>query len=265
MLGKECGRSIWYGWRWAKKAWFEARILRLFNRGHLEEARFIAMLLAIGVQVFQQDEKGNQFRISEIGGHLGGSGDGVGIGVPDVPAGEPCVLEFKTHGEKSFLKLKKGGVRVAKIEHYVQTSLYMRKMKIRYALYAAVNKNTDEIYMEIITLDEYVADSYLQRGREIIFMKQAPDRIPHADPNHYDCMYCNEKDICYGSEKMAHNCRTCMYAEPHEDGTWWCESKERQLAMAFGTLEDVDHTKGETFQLTKERQLTGCQRFHTPI
>ena len=27
------------------------RILRLFNRGHLEEARFIALLLLIGVQV----------------------------------------------------------------------------------------------------------------------------------------------------------------------------------------------------------------------
>ncbi|HEX8349957.1 MAG TPA: hypothetical protein VF598_08335, partial [Hymenobacter sp.] len=52
VIGRECGRQIWYGWRWARKPKFQARMLRLFNRGHLEEARFIAALLAIGVQVY---------------------------------------------------------------------------------------------------------------------------------------------------------------------------------------------------------------------
>ena len=44
-------------------------MLRLFNRGHIEEARFIAMLLTIGMPVYQQDAEGKQFRIhfGEIG------------------------------------------------------------------------------------------------------------------------------------------------------------------------------------------------------
>ena len=80
LIGGECPRAIWYGFRWATKSNFEGRLLRLFNRGHLEEARFIAMLLMIGCEVYQQDAEGNQFRISHAEGHLGGSGDGVVIG-----------------------------------------------------------------------------------------------------------------------------------------------------------------------------------------
>ena len=64
LIGGECSREIWYGFRWVKKPKFSGRILRLFNRGHLEEARFIAMLLTIGCQVWQQDGHGKQYRIS---------------------------------------------------------------------------------------------------------------------------------------------------------------------------------------------------------
>src|SRR3954464_3219259 len=63
-LGDECGRALWYGFRWATRPHFSGQQLRLFNRGHLEEGRFIAMLLAIGMQVFQQDANGRQFRIN---------------------------------------------------------------------------------------------------------------------------------------------------------------------------------------------------------
>ena len=61
------------------------------------------MLLAIGVQVYQQDEKGNQFRISDAAGHFGGSGDGIGIGIPDLEPNLQALLEFKTSAEKPFL------------------------------------------------------------------------------------------------------------------------------------------------------------------
>ena len=70
LIGGECSRALWYGFRWATKPKFSGRILRLFNRGHLEEARFISLLLMIGCTVYQQDEKGNQFRISGAGAIL---------------------------------------------------------------------------------------------------------------------------------------------------------------------------------------------------
>ena len=265
MVGKECGRAIWYGFRWALKPKHSGRILRLFNRGHLEEARFIAMLLSIGVQVFQADANGNQYRISDVDGHFGGSGDGVGIGIPDLPPTEPCLLEFKTHGEKSFIKLSEDGVRKAKFEHFVQMTLYMGKMKLAYALYGAVNKNTDEVYMEIIPFDPIVYDQYMERARKVIEIRVAPERIRSASPGLFACRFCDYKNICLLDAKPDQNCRTCYHAQPAENGTWVCNSRERQMTIGLGGLTEDDHTTGETQVLTKERQLTGCKRFYTPV
>ena len=52
------------------------------TEGHLEEGRFIALLLACGVEFYQHDENGEQFRV-KFAGHGGGSGDGIAIEVPD--------------------------------------------------------------------------------------------------------------------------------------------------------------------------------------
>jgi len=254
MIGRECAREIWYGFHWSKKPKFTGRMLRLFNRGHLEEARFIAALLSIGVQVYQQDASGNQFRISDCGGHFGGSGDGVGIGVPDVPVGTPCLLEFKTHGENSFLKLQKSGVQVAKPEHYAQMNTYMRKMGLMYALYGAVNKNTDEYHMEIVILDTLLADQYLDRAKQIIYLREAPAKIRGASPGLYACRYCDMKDICHNDAPKAVNCRTCFHAYAAEDGTWRCKSARRAFTQPDPT-NDI---------LTKEMQLAACQEY-TPF
>ena len=43
--------------------------------------------------------------------------------------------------------------RIIKPEHFVQAQIYMRKMGIASCLYFAVCKNTDDLYIEIITLD----------------------------------------------------------------------------------------------------------------
>jgi hypothetical protein len=240
-------------------------MLRLFNRGHLEEARFIAMFLAIGCQVYQQDANGNQFRISELGGHFGGSGDGVIVGIPDLPPNTPALAEFKTHNLKSFTKLQKSGVREAKFEHFVQMQMYMRKMQLPVAIYGAVCKDNDELHLEIVYPDQYFADQYLERGRTIVMMRQVPEPIKNASPGLFDCKYCDYNGICYDREPPEHNCRTCVHSEPRADGTWWCGDKKRHMAMSFGNLSDDDHTPGETLQLSKERQLKGCKTFYASV
>lgn len=247
MIGRSCAREIWYGFRWVKKPRFISRMVRLFNRGHLEEARFIAMLLAIGVQVYQQDANGNQFRISDLGGHFGGSGDGIGVGIPDLDPNSKCVLEFKTHGLKSFEKLVAYGVKEAKPEHYTQMQVYMRKMGIPAALYMAVNKNDDEIHAEIIYLDPIHADQFIDRGRQIIMLKQAPAGIS-TSPGWYECKFCEMKQICHFGGEVDRNCRTCHYSEVSEDGTWRCRNASR--CREKGT--DI---------LTKEEQLTACPEY----
>lgn len=247
VIGGECGRAVWYGFRWTSVLHFNGRILRLFNRGHLEEGRFIAALLTIGVTVYQQDENGKQFRISGVGGHFGGSGDGVAIGIPDLPSGTPCLLEFKTHNDKSFAKLVKEGVRAAKFEHYVQMNTYMRKMGLTSALYGAVNKNDDDFYFEIIHLDTNIADQFSDRARQIILSRVAPPKVSES-PGWYACQWCDHKAVCHLKATPAVNCRTCKDSEAREDGLWYCNAA-------------INLIGGEPVVIDKATQLQGCDSY----
>lgn len=240
MSGKECSRAIWYGWRWALPSAFEGRMIRLFNRGHIEEARFLAMLLMIGVQVYQQDSEGKQFVIRYAEGHAGGSGDGVASGIPDLPAGLWALLEFKTHNEKSFAALLKDGVRKSKLPHYIQSNIYMRKMGLTVCLYLAINKNTDELYGEIIPLDIELADQYMERSNRIVWMQQEPPKI-NPSPGYWKCRFCDYRPVCHLKQQPEKNCRTCVYSQPVRDATWFCSFHQQPLP--------------------KNIQLTGCNNY----
>lgn len=262
VIGQKCMRAAWYSWRWAFKrpprgkknelpARAESRMRRLWNRGHLEEARFISMLLMIGVQVYQQDEQGKQYRISNLGGHFSGSGDGILMHVPDLPLGVPCLGEFKTHSAKSFDELVSFGVKEAKPEHYVQMQEYMHHFGILYALYMAVNKDTDELHAEIVMYDRPTAEHFLERARQLIFVHtdKAPPRIRGGNPGYHVCKYlCDYPDVCYSTKPVDRNCRTCAHVAFWEDGTVRCLLKE-----IFPATKDSP--------LTKEQQLAGCEHY----
>lgn len=272
LLGASCGRSIWYSFRWATRPKFSGRMMRLFNRGHMEEARFIAMFLMIGCQVFQQDENGKQYRISGSEGHFGGSGDGIMLGIPDLPPGTYALSEFKTHSEKSFIDLAgknwrdyiEGqigvpgkprapftgkGVRESKFEHYVQMCLYMHKMKLPFAIYCAVNKNTDDIYMEIISANPEVAEQFLERGDKIIWMREAPSKINNS-PGWYECKFCDHYPVCHMGKAPDVNCRTCGYSLPIKGGhgVWACTNP-------------VVTNGGDLAPLDRKTQFNGCSHY----
>lgn len=258
LLGQECARAIWYSFRWATKPKFGARILRLFNRGHLEEGRIIAQLLMIGCQIWQQDANGNQYRISWADGHAGGSGDGVGMSIPDIPSPTAFLCEFKTHSEKSFMDLagklpefrkyldNQGpftgkGVKVSKPEHYVQMQTYMRKMGLACALYVAVCKNTDDQYMEIVTLDPAMADQFLDRGEKLVWLETPPEKI-NRSIGFYKCIMCDHRPVCHMKQPADINCRSCQFSKPIAGAAWFCNK--------------------HNIQLPKEKQLVGCPDWH---
>lgn len=70
VIGRECERQLWYGFRWCDPAGqFEGRILRLFDRGHREEATFVAELRGIGCKVYDIDPStGRQFTFKAVYG-----------------------------------------------------------------------------------------------------------------------------------------------------------------------------------------------------
>lgn len=220
VLGRDCGREVWYGYHWSAIPTFPGRVLRLFNRGHLEEGRFISLLLMIGAKVFQQDENGKQFRISHRNGLMGGSGDGKALNLPGLEPDQMAVLEFKTHNDKSYKKLVEVGVKEAKFEHYVQMQVYMFKMGIPVSLYMAVNKNDDDIYAEWVRLDSETAEEFLRRGERILDSERPPRRL-NKSPGYYKCRFCDYKKICHFGVKPAVNCRTCQHSKIVLD-VWTC-------------------------------------------
>lgn len=218
-VGRKCDRDLWYGWRWASTKQFPARIIRIFNRGHREEASFLAMLEMIGVHIHFEGEDG-QDRVSAVGGHVGSALDGTLYGIPDLPT-EWVLGEFKTSGTKPFCKIVAEGVKVAKPEHYAQMQTCMKLRGIHWCLYMVVNKNDDDIHAELIRYDQAEADHKLDRAARLVFAPTPPAKISN-DPSDFDCRYCDRLQICHYGAPALRNCRTCKHSVPDPGGTWGC-------------------------------------------
>jgi len=238
-IGRKCSREVWLGYRWAVVKRFKARMLRLVNRGHLEEARFMSLLEMIGCQ-FHLDPSGEQERISDHGGHYGSALDAVIWGIPDCP-GEWILGEFKTHNTKSFCKLAVEGVQVAKPEHYDQMQSCMARRGIFKCIYIAVNKNDDDIFCQLVLFDQKRAEEIGAKAADLITRRTPPPRISD-DPSHFDCTYCDAHQRCHFPDQapVFKNCRTCRHSIADiPSGTWGCE------------LHNI--------MLDKAKQLAGCE------
>lgn len=221
VIGQECSRFVWYAFRWVKFEIFSGRMLRLFDRGNLEEARFIRWLRGAGCEVWDVDPQTNkQFRIWGVQGHYGGSTDAVGIlkYLPDMP----LLLEFKTHNTKSFSDLvNKGSVKLSKFRHYAQACAYGKHYGFKYAIYVATNKNDDDLYIEVIELDWNLAHDLMNKAQDIIEAKFPPPRISDQ-PSYYECKWCSFQDICHYGAKVEINCRSCKHATAVANAEWHC-------------------------------------------
>jgi hypothetical protein len=220
LIGKECAREVWYDFRWVHKEVFEARMLRLFNRGKMEEELFVKWLRAVGCQVWEVDPNtGEQFRIWGVSKHYGGSADSVGI-LPYLPD-LPILMEFKTHNSKSYLNLANKGLIIAKPQHYSQMCSYGKHYNFKYGLYVAVNKNDDDLYYELVELDWKRAHDLINKAQDIITSQIPPPRISN-NPAYFTCKWCSKAAICHANAPVEINCRSCKCCVPIEDAKWKC-------------------------------------------
>lgn len=224
-IGRPCERQLWYAFRWCKAGGreFDGRMLRLFDRGHREEPRFIEELRGIGVEVWDVNpDTGAQFRFNAIGGHFSCGIDGVALGLPEAPK-TYHLLEFKTHGAKSFATLQRDGVAKAKPEHMAQMQVYMRLADLTRAQYLAVNKDTDELYAERVYADDAQADRLLEKAERVITAAEPLPRISEGAAN-WQCKQCPAHALCHTQKLPAPNCRNCLHATPEMDGDgrWSC-------------------------------------------
>ena len=238
-IGHECGRWLWYRFRWAVAQPWSGRMLRLFDRGQIEEARVIADLRSIGCEVWERDETGQQFRYTAIRGHFGGGLDGVVLGVPEAPK-TAHLLEVKTHNAKSFADLVKRGVGAAKPAHFQQMQVYMRMADLERALYVACNKDTDDLYTERIERDRAGAEIVLSRASSIIEAIEPPPGISD-DPTHWQCKGCFAHSVCHGTDAPRVNCRTCVHSSVEDAGAWRCAWHKRQISTDEQRIGCTEH------------------------
>lgn len=221
VVGRMCEREIWYIWRWAVKKKHEARILRLFDRGHKEEYRFEEWLEPVCEKFWANDPRtGEQIRVSDFYGYFGGSLDGVMRNPHCVDENGDFLTEFKTHNEKSFLKLLMGGVQKEKPEHYVQMQLYLHyKPKLKGAYYFAVNKNDDQLYVEYVERDQDTINTVFDKIKRILKSKTPPPKFDKASENHFVCKYfCDFKKVCWNNKEPEKTCRSCAFINTTNKG-----------------------------------------------
>lgn len=268
VIADPCEAKAWNAFRWLKLEQHSGRMRRLFERGHLEESRFVAILRGVGFEVkeFADDGK-TQFRISGVDGHFGGSLDAMAKAPARYEISDDIILlnEFKTHGEKSFAKLagpkrkwpderpREGGqgVRVSKPVHYGQMCSYGRAYGFRYGLYVAVNKDTDELYFEIVELNWLHADDLFRKAENIIRSPVQPTKIAQTE-TYLGCKMCHFSPICWRGEVPEKNCRSCAFALPIENGQWQCNN-------------DADCIPASENPLPEARIATGCDAWKAII
>lgn len=222
LIGHACERFLWMTFRWVDAKKFDGRMLRLFKAGQDFEPRIVAELRRIGIEVHDVSPDGKQWRVSDLGGHFGGSMDGAARGFPEAPK-TWAVIEFKTHNAKSFAGLIKDGVQKSKPQHYAQMTVYCGLTGMDRAMYIAENKDTSELYSEWVHFDPVEFAKLKARAERVIRAAEPPMKISN-DPSWYVCKLCSFHEHCHGDTAPAVNCRTCCHSTPEMDGDarWSC-------------------------------------------
>lgn len=194
--------------------------------GHVEEVDGIMLHeLEAEKRGVALDKGKRQIRISACQGHFGGSTDGQAL-LPKHYGIDGWVLtEYKTQGlgkkYKNFIELVEKGVVAKKPEHFAQMSIYGFKLGLQYAIYMAVNKNDDDLHIEVVKLDWNLGQA-LEKKAEMIIFSQTPPAGISMSPAYFECAYCDMKSVCHLSAPADVNCRSCYHAKPVENAEWYC-------------------------------------------
>jgi len=191
---------------------------------------FVHLLRGIGFEIFDKDEEGKQFKVTDFEGHLSGSMDGVGKAPKKFGHNKPFLLEYKTYNDKRFNKLKAEGVKKSDPKYYVQCVGYMGYNDLDGCLFCAVNKNDDELYFEWVPFDKFAFRRVVESAEDILGAEEPPERISN-NPSWWQCKFCNFYDICHKGASSIKSCRSCKFASPGPDKSWVCAKGQE-----FGTV-----------------------------
>ena len=220
-VGNSCHRKLQYDHYWCYAKSYSVRIKRLFQVGHDEEPKLQEAIMELGYN-FHSD----QMYVPGEGGHWSGHIDGI---FEDIDTCELYLAEFKTHNDKSFKLLLKGGVRKSKPGHFSQVTAYMGGLGMDKCLYVAYNKNDSEIYVEIILFDKEHYDDLKRKQNEVIMADVLLPKIGTGTSSWFECKLCDARAVCHKKAKIPVTCRTCHNVDILGEGVWECSLDEKKL------------------------------------
>ena len=178
---------------------FRGGLLRIFDAGHQFEDLTIRWLQAAGFDLRTRARDGRQFGFSVAGGRLRGHIDGVIVDGSEVGIAWPALFEHKALKQSSWSDLVKHGLRQAKPIYFAQCQLYMAYMQLEVALFTAMNKDTQELYHEVVPFDPAGAQRLSDKAVEILRTVEAEELPPRIASNadFYLCRMCPYARRCW--------------------------------------------------------------------
>jgi hypothetical protein len=204
-IGEPCARRLAYEVAFApvdEGNEFQGRLLRIFDAGHQFEDLTIRWLRAAGFDLRTRARDGRQFGFSVAGGRLRGHIDGAIVGGPNVGIAWPTLFEHKALKQSSWTDLVKRGLRQAKPIYFAQCQLYMAYMQLEVALFTAMNKDTQELYHEVVPFDPGEAQKLSDKAVDILRAVEAEELPPRIaiSADFYLCRMCPYAGRCWEGE-----------------------------------------------------------------
>jgi hypothetical protein len=241
--GGDCTRQAWYALRWLLHgAPLPPHVIRIMETGLIYEDRARQRLCAACTDAWPVNPKtSKQWPIRQLGGWLRGRGDMIARGVPEMPPHEVFGVEIKSLNQKKFSRVIAHSLIVAMPDHYCQLQMLLHEYGLARGLYVAINRNTEELHVEIVGRDDSYINTRMLSLRQAVDSSTAPLRVSEK-PDHFQCRFCDFAGLCKGGDlPQRRTCRSCI----HSTFLHGCE---------VPTLKCDRHG----LELTPEEQKQGC-------
>ena len=205
-IGEECSRKIQYrflNYPQDERSGFSAQTLRIFQFGHEIEDYTAKWLRDAGFDLRTEDKQGEQFGFSIADDQIRGHIDGVICDGP-VTMGYPALWENKSSNDKRFQAFVRHGVAKANPTYATQIALYQTYMDLNEqpALFTVVNKNTSEIYYELVPYNQELAQAASDKAVNILTASKVGDILPRVaqSKDFFLCKFCEFRETCWRDE-----------------------------------------------------------------
>ena len=182
-LGRACLRQIQYDYLAIPKdegRGFEPRTLRIFEAGHRGEDIVADWLRLAGFDLRTERADGRQFGFAALDGRFKGHIDGCLVAGP-APLEYPLLWENKALGASSWKDVVKRGLALSEPVYAAQIALYQAYLDLPDpALFTALNRDTMELYSELIPFDPSLAQTMSDRAVEVVRVSDAEELLPRV-------------------------------------------------------------------------------------